>query len=211
MTPRTWLYGLAAIVAALALGVVVGLSWGEKRVSEKVQALQIRAAEVKGQEDAIKAGQIADALAARDVAIRHQQEADNRGMEAGRTVVALRAKLAKATAQHASSDGIIPPVVPVVDGPQESVVAVQSELIAALDKQHADDLDRIKARDERIKADDLQISGLNKALKLADLRADIQEQAANAALQGIKQAKWLGRAEGFALGALAGYAGGRIR
>ena len=213
-TTRAALYGSAALLVAVALGVVIGLSWGESKTSAKVQVLQIQAANVKGQEDAIKAGEVADAQKARDEAIQHQAEADQRSVDAGRTVQALKAKLASLAPPNPNTGSTIPSVGNVDSGNSVDVSAqlrISTQIITAMDIQHVDDLDRIKARDEQIKALESKSDGLEKALKLADLRADIQEQAANAAIKGMKQAKWLGRAEGVALGLAVGYAGGKLR
>ena len=214
MNPKTWLHGVGATIAALVLGVVIGLSWGTSKANAKIQALQIQSANIKGQEDAVKSGEVADAQKARDEAIQHQAEADQRSVDAGRTVQALKAKLASITPTNPNTGSTIPPVGNVDIGNSVDISAqlrISTQIIAAMDVQHVDDLDRIKARDERIKAIESKSDGLEKALKLADLRADIQEQAANAAIRGMKQAKWLGRAEGVALGLAVGYAGGRLR
>jgi hypothetical protein len=194
-TPRTMLYGIAAIVVALVLGVFIGLHVGAGKASAKVLALQAQAEKAKDSEEAAKQeakiyGTVSDGYA--------QQV-----MDAGRDVAALKAKLASLKPYTVPTVGNGDPVV--IPGPAN----VDADLIEVRD-------DIIKAQDVKIAALEGQVTalhgentGLQKALKLADLRADLQAQASKAALKGIKQSLWLGRAEGFIAGAAIGYTGGK--
>ncbi len=195
LTLRTGLYGLAALVAALVLGVFIGLHMGASKDSAKVQALQMQAAEAKGGEDAAKA----EAKLHATVADGYAQQA----LDAGRDVAALKAKLASLKPYTVPSVGNGNPVV--IPGPANvdaDLIEVRDDIIKAQDV-------KITALEGQVKAQANQIQGLDKALKLADLRADLNQQAAKAALAGIKQSLWLGRMQGFAAGAAIGYAGGK--
>jgi hypothetical protein len=180
---------IGAIVAVTgALCFLGGLKYGTVKATAAVQEKLDQAAEAKGAEDAIKNGQIKAAEASQAAALIQVKLADESRLATGRTVEALKAKLA--SLQHGTgADGagdsgseLLPgsggALANLVQPAQlEAQLRVSTQIIAAMDIQHAADLGGIKARDEQITAQLSQIDGLNKALKLADTRADLFEQA----------------------------------
>jgi len=189
-------YGLAVLIVAGGIGYpLLGLRHSVISATTQVQALQTQAAEAKGKEDAAKAE-------AESASAQSQAWAD-RALDAGKRIEDLKAKLESIKPSGPSTTQSLPPVAPVVDGPDTEVVLLR-ELTQAQDV-------KITALEGQVSAQKTEIVGLRKALKLADLRADIQAQASKAALEGIKKSRWLGRCEGFAVGAAVGYAGGRFR
>lgn len=196
MAIRPYVIIAVALCVAGGLGFVAGLRTGLSKSGAQVQELQIQAAQAKGGEDAAKAQA--------DQAREDAQAWADRALDAGQRIEALKAKLAKIKPQAPDPLPGLPPVDPVVDGPVESIVAVQAELIEAQEV-------KITALEGQVSAQGEQIKGLEKALVLADRRADIQAQASKAAAQGIMKSRWLGRVEGFAAGLAVGYVGGRVR
>ena len=196
MSPRWILGGLLFVLVSGGAGYYVGTRQAMGKASAEIQTLQAQAAAAERSEnefkdEAAKAGEAGQLWA-------------EQALGAGKRVEELRAKLAKLQGKPDNSGP------GVVVGPEStplpcdsSVLAVQAELIDAQDV-------KINALEGQVGAQQTQIAGLEKALKQADLKADIQAQASKAALEGLKKSRWLGRAEGFAAGLAVGYIGGKL-
>jgi hypothetical protein len=136
---------------------------------------------------------------------RKASDAESRGMDAGRQAEALKlrvdalrgASIPSGKPMHSGSGvavGSEPTAIPCAP----DLLAIYPELIEAQDTQ-------IAALKDQVNAQKGQIASLEKALRETELRADIQAQATRAALAGMRQARWINRAEGFAVGAVISY------
>ncbi len=136
-------------------------------------------------------------------------DAESRELDARRKAEALKLRIDYLRGANASPDsihvvgsgmavGFEPVTIPV----PPDLLVLYPELIEVQDTQ-------IAALKDQVAAQKGQIASLEKALRETELRADIQAQATKAALAGMRQARWINRAEGFAVGAVISYGWGK--
>jgi hypothetical protein len=176
---------MKAVIAAFITGVVIGLAGCYYIQDGCRKDLQAKVEFHKCLEDAAKA----EAGVYHNLAV----DADKRAHEWEQKASVVRERIVKireATGQsEPSSITLIEP------SDMTDLVAEQGLLISLQD-------DQILALRDGIKARDGQIVSLEKALKQADIKAQIQAEASKAAFDGLKRARWVDRSIGF----VAGYA-----
>lgn len=171
MAIRPYVIIAVALCVAGGLGFVGGLRTGLSKSGARVQELQIQAAQAKGGEDAAKVQA--------DQAREDAQAWADRALDAGKRIEALKAKLASlhvAVPNPTGSVEQLPNPGPGLGGALADLVQqteLKDQIIQAQDV-------KIVALEGQVSAQGEQIKGLEKALFLADRRADILAQALKA-------------------------------
>jgi hypothetical protein len=181
--------GSAVLLLVLGIGFGAGVLWVRRDSDREAQAAQVQAAKHKEAADAARSE--AQALTLRDAENVTAREA------AERKLAQIRSEAQRPRPAQPQQD---PAPLPVVDPDPVDlapVVAAQDVLIVSL-----------KAENSTLR---LECAAWKRDADESRARAGALEVALRAKTEGLTAAKWINRAEGFAVGAALGYAGGRCR
>lgn len=182
------------LVLALGIGFGAGVLWVRRDSDREAQAAQVQATKHKEAADAARSE--AQALTLRDAENVTAREAAERKLAQVRAE-AQRPRPAQPQQDPAPLPGAHGPVVDPSPVDLAPVVAAQDVLIAALKTENT------TLRQE--------CAAWKRDADESRARAGALEVALRAKTEGLTAAKWINRAEGFAVGAALGYAGGRCR
>jgi hypothetical protein len=188
---RGWL-ALAAVVLVGAAAVVLVNGYHERKADQAYQESLV----LKGQVDALQ-----------EQAREHNAAADRLAQTVSgqdQTILALKAKLARAQRPALPAQPGVPDPVGVVDPGPESPDALKDQVITAQDQQ----IGTLKAEVVELRA---ALVLKDRALGISEQRARGLEIALDAQRHAAKSGKWIGRLQGFAIGLGAGYVSGRLK